>query len=128
MIELKSPSVNLVASYLEFVDEMHNVGEKIWESFLPRADESHEKFANRLLTAEFSPPPGLVPESIYWATRGDQVVGRISLRHVLNDNLKEFGGNIGYEVRPSTRRMGIATEILRLLLETPKTKSSDKTS
>jgi predicted acetyltransferase len=39
---------------------------------------------------------------------------------MLNKNLEEFGGHIGYEVRPSARRKGIATEMLRLVLQTPK--------
>jgi predicted acetyltransferase len=48
------------------------------------------------------------------------VVGRIALRHDLNANLKEFGGHIGYEVRPSCRKKGFAKEMLKQLLQTPK--------
>ena len=48
-----------------------------------------------------------------------QVVGRIALRHYLTEKLKEFGGHIGYEVRPSVRRTGVATELLRLLCPVP---------
>lgn len=51
---------------------------------------------------------------------GSKVVGRIALRHRLNANLTEFGGHIGYEVRPTVRRQGIATEMLRLILATQK--------
>ena len=44
-----------------------------------------------------------------------KLVGIIDLRHTLNDFLKDFG-NCGYSVRPSERRKGYATEMLRQLL------------
>src|SRR5690606_7632066 len=53
---------------------------------------------------------------------GNLVVGRISFRHRLNENLKVFGGHIGYEVRPSWRKKGVATEMLRMLLKTERAK------
>ena len=37
------------------------------------------------------------------------------MRHTLNDFLKDFG-NSGYSVRPSERRKGYATEMLRQVL------------
>jgi predicted acetyltransferase len=42
----------------------------------------------------------------------DRCVGRVSIRHRLNDSLAVTGGHIGYGVRPSERRKGYATLIL----------------
>lgn len=41
------------------------------------------------------------------------LVGRSSIRFELNASLRAKGGHIGYAVRPSHRRRGHATEILR---------------
>lgn len=41
-----------------------------------------------------------------------KIVGIADLRYELNDFLKDFG-NCGYSVRPSERKKGYATEILR---------------
>ena len=120
MVELKRPNLKLVDSYFDFIEEMRIHGEKIWEGVLPRAGESSSLFVDRLLRAETSPEVPLVPETIYWAVDGNQVVGRIALRHLLNENLREFGGHVGYEVRPSCRRRGVGKEMLRLLLESQK--------
>lgn len=40
----------------------------------------------------------------------------IDFRHPLSDFLFNFGGNIGYSVRPSERQKGYASEMLRLVL------------
>lgn len=47
----------------------------------------------------------------------DRLIGVVDIRHELNDFLANYGGHIGYGVRPSERRKGYATEILRLGLE-----------
>ncbi|RZA27178.1 MAG: GNAT family N-acetyltransferase [Proteobacteria bacterium] len=55
---------------------------------------------------------GQVPSSYLVATVGDEIVGRVSLRHELNDSLRIRGGHIGYGVVESWRGQGIASAIL----------------
>lgn len=58
-------------------------------------------------------PAGFVPGSFYVGVVNGLVVGRVSIRHRLNTFLERVGGHIGYGVRPSQRRRGYATEMLR---------------
>ncbi|MCR5728026.1 MAG: GNAT family N-acetyltransferase [Lachnospiraceae bacterium] len=56
----------------------------------------------------------VVTDTYFAFDENDSIVGIIDLRHELNDFLKDFG-NSGYSVRPSERRKGYATEMLRLI-------------
>jgi predicted acetyltransferase len=60
--------------------------------------------------------PGYVPSTFLVAEVDGQIAGRVSIRHELSAWLSEFGGHIGYGVRPAFRRRGHATEILRQAL------------
>lgn len=59
-----------------------------------------------------------VPSEIFLAIRKEDnyVVGIIDFLHPLSGFLFNFGGNIGYSVRPSERQKGYASEMLRLIL------------
>ena len=61
---------------------------------------------------------GYVPSDVFLAVRvsDGRVVGVIDFRRPLSDFLLRYGGNIGYTVRPTERRRGYASEMLRLLL------------
>ena len=54
-----------------------------------------------------------MPGTFLVATVGQEIVGRTSVRFMLNEFLAERGGHVGYCVRPQHRRRGYATEILR---------------
>jgi predicted acetyltransferase len=58
-------------------------------------------------------PEGYVPASFYVGVVDGVIVGRLSLRHTLNDYLRLAGGHIGYGVRRSQRGRGYAKAMLR---------------
>jgi len=58
-------------------------------------------------------PAGHVPSTFLFAFSGPRIVGRVSIRHELNDLLLRVGGHVGYVVVPEFRRRGYATAILR---------------
>ena len=82
-----------------------------WSTDEAFADFTDEIRAQRL---EATPrPDGFVPDTELWLIDGDEFLGRIGIRHRLTPFLLEVGGHIGYDVRPSARRRGHATAMLR---------------
>ena len=61
--------------------------------------------------------PGYVPSTFLFVFKGERIVGRVSIRHRLNDLLLRVGGHIGYVIVPAFRRQGYATASLRLALD-----------
>src|ERR1035438_9330658 len=77
--------------------------------------ELFEEYARHLRdqAVEDSPrPEGLVPSTTLWWADGDEYLGRIDIRHRLTQHLLDYGGHIGYDVRPSARRRGHATAMV----------------
>jgi predicted acetyltransferase len=58
-------------------------------------------------------PEWRVPDTELWWVEEDVFLGRIVVRHRLTPTLLEAGGHIGYDIRPSARRRGHATNMLR---------------
>jgi len=59
---------------------------------------------------------GKVPDSVFFLldTERDRLLGAINIRHYLSEDLFREGGHIGDGIRPSERRKGYATEMIRL--------------
>ena len=66
-------------------------------------------------TREETLPEGMVLATQFLCIRksDNRLVGMIQVRHYLNDFLRTLGGHIGYSVRPSERRKGYASWMLK---------------
>ena len=63
-------------------------------------------------------PQGFVPDSTFFLLdeERNRLLGAVNIRHSLNEHLLKVGGHIGDGIRPSERRKGYATEMIRLAL------------
>jgi len=73
-------------------------------------------------------PEGKVPANTYFFVRttDNKIVGMINIRHKLNEFLFNEGGHIGYSIRPTERKKGYATLMLKLGLQKCKELNLDK--
>ena len=95
---------------------------------LDQYDDFDAWLANvRAYSAPETTPAGKVPATQYLALdENEHLVGMVNLRHCLNDYLLEFGGHIGYSVRPADRKNGYAIQMLRLALDEAKALGLDR--
>jgi predicted acetyltransferase len=136
-VRLADPDPRFHRSYLEAIDEFVAAGEDR-HGMLPSMPaqgsfggvhftregvEDPEVFAElvRFLLGQRDPqaprPRAYVPFTELWIAEGAEYLGRIALRHELNELLFTWGGHIGYAVRPSARRRGLASAALLDMLE-----------
>jgi predicted acetyltransferase len=73
-------------------------------------------------------PIGRVQAETYFLVRNGEkrILGAIDIRMELNEYLFNYGGNIGYGVRPTERRQGYATEMLSMALEIARSRGLKK--
>ena len=79
-----------------------------WSEYLAYLDDEH---------TGHNLSQGRVQATFFIAEFDGELIGRASIRHCLNSFLLNFGGHIGYGVRPQFRRRGFASEILRQSLQ-----------
>lgn len=126
MASLTLPHPRFHASFLGFAAELAAEGRAGDRSMIGQdiaewtgAWELPEGFASYVAAVRAQADvaePGFVTHTTWWWVEGAEVLGRIDLRHDLTEHLREVGGHVGYDVRPSVRRRGHATAMLAAVL------------
>jgi predicted acetyltransferase len=117
MLRLVEPAPIYKAAILNAVAEMQAIGE--WDispdAFAARFDDMLREIAAAKDPA--TAPPGVLPYEDFWLMEDDIWIGMLTLRPHINEQFLHSGGHIGYVVRPSKRRCGYGTALLRLGLD-----------
>ena len=117
-LRLCPPDPALEREFTAMADEFRAAGEQRFvdeEVLLRHGFAAYLAWLERGARGELE---GFAPWQALWA-RDDRghLVGLASLRHPLTPWMTEFGGHLGYRVRPSERRRGLGTQVLALALE-----------
>jgi predicted acetyltransferase len=131
MPKLTAPGMGAHASFVAAMEELRAAGQgapgddstagRELRTYGRRWHEP-EEFARYLRvlrdeeTTDHAGRAGRVPQTTLWWVNGDEYLGRADIRHRLTDRLREWGGHIGYDIRPSARRQGHATALLAAAL------------
>lgn len=116
-LQLVSPTERVRESFLRALGEFQREGLPWWRGGdLEIVEQDFAAFVARKLADATRRTGTTVPATHLWAVAEEQFVGRISIRHELNDALRVKGGHIGYDTVPSWRGRGVAREMLRQAL------------
>jgi len=126
--QLIAPTIAVHASFLAAMDEFRADG----AAAVPHSNLARElrTWGDRWVTAEgFAEyveltggvsseerADGVVPKTTLWWVADGSYLGRVTFRHTLTESLLNYGGHLGYAVRPGARRRGHATAMLRAAL------------
>ncbi len=124
MVELIRPDVGRHAEWLAMVEEFGRdridggaMGSRTVDQL--RDPDAFAAWVGMLLDHERGEnlPDELVASTTRWVDVDGRLVGFVSVRHELNEFLRELGGHIGYAIRPSERQRGYATAATALALD-----------
>ncbi len=117
---------NLILRELETTDEeAFFIGlkewpeqERTWYTFDWKPGVSFLEHLNRLKLNKigYKLPQGHVSSSMLYGFVDQVIVGRVNVRHTLNEFLLERGGHIGYSVAKAYRRNGYAKQMFAQVL------------
>jgi predicted acetyltransferase len=118
-LALVQPSNDLRDTYRALIAEFVANGNALVPFTLGFDNTDFDAFLSKLADCAngVGVPDGFVAHSTFWLVRdGTEVVGVSNIRHALTPALLREGGSLGYGIRPTARRQGLGTAILRLSL------------
>lgn len=125
MLTFVYPTAANRADVLDFYAEFAREGT---ECIGCRGAEDYDRWLtnihNRITATDL--PDGFVQEAFYLCYDGSEMVGVLNLKFTLTPYLLNYGGHIGYAVRPGRQGHGLATRMLRQSLDIARGMGMDK--
>ena len=132
MIKLIKPNKKYYQLYKDMMDEWNMEGSRIapWALHLKyHTTQYFDEMLKRVQEVEKGENlEGYAASTTYWLYDDERnlLLGASNLRHYLTEEGLKTWGHIGYGIRPSERKKGYATELLKLTLVEAKSKNIDK--
>lgn len=106
-IERKNEIIDYINEFVLYNSDIHGTGslDKILEGYT--FEQALERCLN-MQDKEYAKKLGRCQSKTFLLIRenDDKIVGTINVRWNLTESMKQFGGNIGYGIRPTERRKG----------------------
>lgn len=118
-LSLIEPAETLENEYNDCIKDFQSTGEKLIPFVLEYDSRNFPALIEKLrgYSKGIDLPAGFVEHSTYWLVNNDkEILGVINIRHTLTEKLKRKGGHMGFGIRPSERRKGYGTEMLKMAL------------
>jgi predicted acetyltransferase len=122
-IFLVEPNVLYKDQFAELVLAYKSSGEVDYYDMYKEALDDFDKYVAKLLNHAkgIDIPEDWVTTNTYWLTNAEAVIiGIIRVRPIENDFVRDYAGNIGYDISPLHRQKGFGRLILELGLEKAK--------
>jgi predicted acetyltransferase len=118
-LELIRATIEMEEQYYEFITDWQNNAEDIVPYAARLLDMDYKTWLQRTYLIENKdtcPPPLVSAHTYFLVQENKRILGSVNIRHYLNEYLFNFGGHIGYGVRPSERKKGYASLMLSMAL------------
>lgn len=126
---LVKPTMEMKEQYYDYVKDWESAGEAIVPYAARLLDRSYKEWVEytaRMESKETCNPDWVPAHTIFLVREDGKIIGAINIRHTLNDYLLNYGGHIGYGIRPSERKKGFASLMLSLALPIARELGIDK--